>query len=212
MGHALSSLTKTDGYWFPSYDVRCRKYTFRQEPQFAEGLKHVKRFDYAVQAGGNVGVWPRWLCLKFKYVYTFEPDPVNFRCMIANCPEENIIKFNAALGHQPGCVTIKKGDYRGEDNCGGNHVNGKGVIPTLRLDDLALPGCDLLQLDIEGYEFFALAGAKETILRCKPVVMIEDKGHGKRYGVKGECPDFLTKLGMVEATKVGADRIFTWAA
>jgi FkbM family methyltransferase len=210
MGHSLSNLTKTDGFWFPAYDVRCRRYTFRQEPQFAEGIKHVKKFTYCVQAGGNVGVWPRWLCRRFKYVYTFEPDPVNFRCLIVNCPEESVIKFNAALGSKPGCVKIAQAEYKGQRNCGANYVKGEGVIPTLRLDDLALPGCDLLQLDIEGYEYFALMGAVETIRKFKPVVMIEDKGHSKRYGVSAESADLLTGMGMTEAIKVAADRIFTW--
>jgi FkbM family methyltransferase len=209
--HHLSQITKTDGFWFPAYDQRCRLHVFRQEPQFLEALKHVKKLEYVVQAGGNVGVWPRWLCRRFRWVYTFEADPLNFRCLTTNCEEENIIKFNAALGERHECVSIARGDYKGENNCGGNSVKGKGVIPTLRVDDLALPGCDLLQLDIEGYEYFALLGAAETIKKYKPVVQIEDKGHGKRYGVAGKNAEFLNKLGMVEAIKIGPDRIFTWA-
>ena len=52
-------------------------------------------------------------------------------------------------------------------------MSGEGAIPTLRVDDLGLKVCDLLYLDIEGYELFALRGSAETIRRCRPVIACE---------------------------------------
>lgn len=157
---------------------------------------HVKQFDVAVQAGGNCGIWPADLARKFRVVYTFEPDPVNFRCLCANAPAENIFKFNAALGLARGTVGL---DLR-PTNVGAHQVNGSGDIPTMRIDDLALNACDLIYLDIEGYELPALHGARETIERCRPVIVVEDKGMSERYGIKqGEvekmiCGDFRYRV------------------
>jgi hypothetical protein len=52
-------------------------------------------------------------------------------------------------------------------------VNGAGSCPTYKIDDLSLPICDLIHLDIEGYEYYALQVGIETITTCKPVIVIE---------------------------------------
>jgi hypothetical protein len=56
---------------------------------------------------------------------------------------------------------------------GGVHVNGEGHIPTIRIDDLNLTDCNLMQLDVEGYELNALLGAAKTIDKFKPVLCVE---------------------------------------
>lgn len=141
-----------------------------------------------VQAGGNCGLWPRILGERFDLVYTFEPDQANFRCLCANAPAENIFKFNAALGTYRGCVDLARDPRR----VGSHHVSGAGPIPTLRIDDLGLAVCDLVYLDVEGYEKLVLAGAADTINRCRPTIAIEDKPSSERYGVeKGGTAEWL---------------------
>jgi hypothetical protein len=44
------------------------------------------------------------------------------------------------------------------------------------LDDLHLTNVSLIKMDVENYEFFALVGAKETILRNKPAIIFEVNG------------------------------------
>ena len=68
------------------------------------------------------------------------------------------------------------------------NVTGVGMTPTMRIDDLALPGCDLIQLDLEGYELFALKGGLDTINKYKPVIVIE-VCWGERYGISPEMID-----------------------
>jgi len=41
--------------------------------------------------------------------------------------------------------------------------------------------CNLIYLDIEGMEYEALIGAKETINKYKPVIVIENKGINKKF-------------------------------
>jgi hypothetical protein len=63
------------------------------------------------------------------------------------------------------------------------------------VDDLNLNACDFIQLDLEGYEFSALQGARKTIEKYKPLLCIEvgepdlktsDTGWGRRYGISIE--------------------------
>ena len=147
--------------------------------------QHCESFDVAVQAGGHCGVWPDALGRKFAHVYTFEPDPMNFRCLCANAPAENVFKFNAALDVLVGGIEM----IRRPDNTGANCIGGAGPIPSLRLDALGLSACDLICLDVEGYEMASLKGAEATIEAHRPVIVIEDKGCSERYGIAiGETP------------------------
>lgn len=151
----------------------------------------------AVQAGGAMGMWPKRMSQVFGVVYTFEPTPDSFYCLSFNCPEENIVPFNAALGAEAGMVKMafpehKKRSKAGKDNLGGFRCFPGGYTPTMALDWLQLPHCDLLMLDLEGFELFALKGAIETIRSCKPVIVMEDKGCSNVFGyAKGDVEKYL---------------------
>jgi len=134
-------------------------------------LKHCKNKRTVICAGGNLGLYPRLLSNHFQRVIAFEPDAFNFHCMVNNCAKKNIIKINAALGSVHECVGMKLNE--GFNNVGMHQVDGEGIIPSMVLDDFDLPDVDLLQFDMEGYEFHAVTGAINTIIRCKPVISVE---------------------------------------
>ena len=149
-------------------------------------LPYVHGRKVCVQAGGNVGVWPKYLSTLFETVYTFEPDPENFNCLAFNVPEHNVVKFNAALGAVHEMIKVGSPDKWHDNNCGAYQVLGEGRIPVMRIDDLVLPACDLMYLDIEGYEYFAVQGALRTIDEHKPVIAYEDKDLPENYGIERE--------------------------
>ncbi len=152
----------------------CLKWNQKEIPVLKEVIEIVPQHRVVVQAGGNLGVFPKVLSGRFKTVYTFEPDPELFEIMCTNAPERNIVKFQAALGYERKMVGMsRQRDDGGIPHEGVSHVSGSGNIPTLQIDDLGLPVCDLIYLDIEGYELHALRGATTTIVRCKPVVACE---------------------------------------
>jgi hypothetical protein len=83
----------------------------------------------------------------------------------------------------------------------------------IRIDDLELPGCDFLQLDIEGYEYNALMGATETIAKYRPLIMYEAKGKAKKYDINGtEIPALLASLGYTLVLQVNADWVYKWSS
>ena len=138
-------------------------------------LKHVHEYKVAVQAGGNQGMYPRLLAKRFDWVYTFEADPRNFQALCLNTPYHNIIKINAALTHKNELVGVHE---RSPANVGETQIvpgDTEGHIPSFTIDQLALPVCNIIWLDIEGSETNAILGASETIQRCSPVVVVETK-------------------------------------
>jgi len=187
------------------------KYATRDLPtlQRAAGLAPQQRV--AVQAGGNLGVWPKWLGDTFETVYCFEPSPACFQELVRHAAQPNVIKIQAALGDTHGLVAVSDARDDGKPSHPGvTHVSGAGVIPTLRVDDLALEHCDLLSLDLEGYELFALRGAVETVERCRPVMLIEINQHSDRYGVPpDDVRDWLTAQGYQFVARVHSDEIWT---
>jgi FkbM family methyltransferase len=47
------------------------------------------------------------------------------------------------------------------------------LVPAVRIDDMNLSALDLLQLDVEGAEAFALRGAEQSLKKFRPVVSVE---------------------------------------
>ena len=136
-------------------------------------LRHVKNFKVVIQAGGNQGMYPRLLSDMFESVYTFEPDPLNFHCLVNNCQRDNVYKFNAALGAEHAMIRVNRNV---PDNTGMNTVteDSSAHVFQMKIDDLScLNNCDLIWLDIEGYEYNAIRGGIELIKKFKPTVMLE---------------------------------------
>jgi len=134
--------------------------------------QHVKKFDCVVQAGGNMGLYPRLYSEFFSLVYTFEPDELNFHCLVNNCQKENIIKIQAALGNEHHMIRMRK---KCLENTGMHSIEERtqGIIPMLRLDDFEFPTLDLIHLDVEGYELRCLQGAMKTLETHKPALLLE---------------------------------------
>lgn len=180
-------LKKVNGYWFPETDTECSAVIFHETGKLSHLSGILIPGGTAVQAGGNVGVFPMAMRDMFKHIHTFEPHPDNFRCMLLNCGgQENIHMYHAALGEQYGVCGVRQNPKESPDNCGTYQVVEDSDdmdlnIPILNVDALELPECDLIYLDIEGYEDLALRGAYDTIMEHRPVIVCENKGHNERF-------------------------------
>jgi FkbM family methyltransferase len=68
------------------------------------------------------------------------------------------------------------------------------AVPLLRLDDFALSDVTGIKVDAEGAEYEILRGARETLLRCRPVLTLEvEERH--RQGSTWAVPAYLDALG-----------------
>jgi FkbM family methyltransferase len=155
-----------------------------------------------VQAGGHCGVYPMLFTNYFKMIFTFEPNALNFHCLVDNCQGENIIKLNLALGKEPGRV---RSVVVNPINTGMNRVIDAGdaeyYVPIIPLDSLGLTDIDMIELDLEELEYDALVGARQTIERNKPVLMIEN--------ATDQIKEYLSELGYSEWKKINRlDSIF----
>ena len=68
------------------------------------------------------------------------------------------------------------------------------TFPVGQLDRMALPRVDMLKIDAEGAELEILTGARETIIRCKPRILLENHTH-LDPDCESKCTAFLEALG-----------------
>lgn len=196
------------GFWWPEADLNCWCATLAVlDEDVAQALNFTPRRGTCIQAGGNVGAFAARFARHFEIVRTFEPDDRNFHFLRYNAGYPNVRPYLAALGETSG-GTVSLIDC--VSNIGKVRVDpgGIGCIPLMAIDDLNTD-CDLIYLDLEGYEMKALRGAADTIRRCRPTVVIEDNGLSECYGVpQGETPAWLCReFGYSIAAQTGRDVI-----
>jgi len=202
----LNSIEIREGWHWPFKDRSCWPW-LQNEKDLPELMsQHCSQRRTLIQAGGNVGFYIRSYASLFDRVITFEPDRLNFQCLAMNVPDNNVIKIQACIGNKRDTVSITNSTK----NIGAYHVSANpGLIPTLLIDDFNVQDCDLLHLDIEGFELFALQGAEETIKRCSPVIAVEWMNHGEKYGAPdSDIEKYLNSLGYTAKEMVYHDRVF----
>lgn len=198
------------GFKWPETDTLSRRYVPAEARDIAKFMDFIPKRDVVVQAGGGVGVYPAYLAHYFKEVHTFEPDPVNYSFLVENLNgNPKITHQKAALGARAGSVGTR---MHQAGNIGAVRVVEGGPVPMVTIDSLDLPECDLIWLDIEGYEVNALKGAERTIDRFHPVVIIETMGNERLHGLTpNAATDWLKASGYVPEAKFGNDLLCVYA-
>lgn len=144
--------------------------------------------------GANIGTHT---CFYVKYanrVLAFEPNPIAFECLQHNVQQAEL--FNVAVSDHIGYINLSpQGTNYGavytvpvvgeiDEQV---HEAGSMNIPTITIDSLNLNACHFIKIDVEGDEIAVLTGAKETILKYKPVMCIECNIHTlTRKGLTGD--------------------------
>jgi len=168
-----------------------------------EAYKYVKDFYIAVDVGANVGLWARPLTKKFNHVIAFEPLAPVYQCLEKNVNGLNIEIHKHALGSVNDMIEMV---YNAE-NTGSSYVSeiGTGSIDIKRMDDLDLPKFGLLKIDCEGHELEVIKGGEQTILKYKPIIVVEQHPESEYCAAT-----YLKQLGAKQLSNVRKDYIFGW--
>lgn len=215
------------GWWFPDGEMHLPQW-MRQAQQLRDGvlqyqlnkyelaLAYVSRRRLAVDVGGHIGQWSHNMAKDFAAVQAFEPVPAYAECWRRNLAGVDSAHLHQiALGAASDVVALRCGTpgSHGDTFVAPSDRACVAVdVPMLPLDDLGLSGVDLLKVDCEGYELFVLEGAEQTIRRCQPCVIVEQKpGHAGRYGLgETDAVALLESWGAIRRASVGGDFILSW--
>lgn len=198
--------------YYPSWSLYWPNFDEKRDANYRYIQKHLVDMDYAIskcnensvciQAGGHVGLWPIKLSKNFDRVITFEAEPNLYKALEINVSRHAfnpVDVYNAALSDEAGLCGFKQSTSSG--SCA---VSNDVPATTLKhtVDNLVLPACDVIFLDIEGHEYQALQGARKTIERFRPVIQVEENNPTL-------IDSFLVnELGYSKDKKVGNDRVY----
>lgn len=133
-----------------------------------------------VDAGAFIGNHSVYFAsfLLHERIHAFEPVPSNAALLIVNTAPFSTVTVHAlALSNKERMLRMRPRPF----NMGASRVTRRGPIevPAVALDDLDVGTVTLLKIDVENHERFVLAGARRTIARDHPLVLIEDWSFGK---------------------------------
>ncbi|WP_462252218.1 FkbM family methyltransferase [Ekhidna sp.] len=154
------------------------------DPAREKLLKHVSPGDVVLDIGANVGevtYRSSRIVGDNGQVHAFEPNFKNFERLQENFKLnhfENITFNQVALGLEKGSVSLECND---DHNLGTTRVASSksegNLVPMTTVDDYVndtnLSRIDFMKVDVEGYEFFVLAGAIHSIKKFKPILFFE---------------------------------------
>jgi FkbM family methyltransferase len=172
-------------------------------------LEYCRQFRTAVDVGGHVGTFSFYLAKRFERVHSFEPVARFRECFVRNVEAQNVELHPFALGAAPAMV----GMHIVPEDTGGTYVSGVGDVQMVTLDSLGLEDVDYLKIDCEGAEEAVILGGMETIKRCRPVCMVEQKQKimGRNYGTAGTpAVDRLVELGARVVREISGDFILVF--
>jgi len=170
----------------------------------------------AIDVGANVG-WHTLLMAALVgetgRVLAFEPNPSVRRQLVDNIRANHLNRVSVhdcALSDKPGKMGFKAPDARdmesgnghlvarsaAVDNCGDLLAVSSDTVDHV-VNGAGLATLDFIKIDIEGWEWPALLGSKETLRRYRPIVIFE---YIAEYLVRGggtdrQISEFLSSLG-----------------
>ncbi|MAY66178.1 MAG: hypothetical protein CMM77_03510 [Rhodospirillaceae bacterium] len=143
-------------------------------PQLADPTRQ------AIDVGANKGVYSYALLGHCRQVHAFEPNPKLFR-ILSGWARKRATLSPVALSDSTGEADLLVPKWpKGYSNQGASlstiKVSGDhGIVrvKTARLDDLDIRDVGFMKIDVEGAEMAVLDGARKTIARDRPVMLIE---------------------------------------
>lgn len=170
-----------------------------------------------VHAGASFGDFLPFLSARAApsaMVWAFEPNAENYRAAQLTCALGalgNIRLTQAGLGAAPGGATMVVKNNRGLDLGGASYI-ADAAVDDARTQDIAIVSLDafipkdravsIIQLDVEGFETPALAGALALIARTRPRILLETPPDDKWIAAH------LSPLGYGHAGCVDDNHIF----
>jgi FkbM family methyltransferase len=211
---------------FQQFRAKIRKYGKHDR---CIAYKYVTRWRRAIDVGANVGIFACDFAERFEEVVAFEPMPATRECLTLNAPPNVEIK-PYAITDEPSQLQMYE-----TPSSGASFVCNHPQVPKpfdqfdaskmvevegRTIDSFEFDAVDLIKLDIQGGEYPALVGARETVLRHRPVIMVEEKAasvekvglavHAAQIQQIAKTAELLRSFGMTAKEKATTDRVYVF--
>ena len=125
----------------------------------------IRNFRVAIDIGCRVGEYTAYLQRDFARVYAFDPNL--WKSFRYNVDLTKVTHYCCALGDEEGEIEMFGGTH---SDATGGHLK---LVPEYTLDMLEFDAVDYIKIDVEGFEKKVLLGARRTIERHNPLIVVE---------------------------------------
>ncbi len=219
------ALIKIKDYYIPDNDKQYlgyfKQFNHYQEAQRNRALSHVSLWRKSIDIGANIGLWAKDLSNFFDKTICFEPNKNCIDCLKKNINLDKSEVFNVALGDKKSELNLITPTYSGGSsfinktkigiNDDGSTIYGlfnsevpKQRVLVKKLDEYNLTEIDFIKIDVQGFEFEVLKGAKETLVQNNPIICIEEDENNTELS---ETLKFLNKLNYHVIDKIQKEAI-----
>lgn len=177
----------------------------------------VRSGDIVFDCGANIGVYTRnALNCGAKLVVAIEPSPMNSKCLQKNFKTEveqgRVIIYEKGVWNREEILTFYTSEGSVQDSFVLSNKDSHTIaVPVTTIDkivkELKLDRVDFIKMDIEGSEQNALIGAKETISKYRPRIVVaneysSDQEAGQIVSiVRNFYPNNQTQCGICEINR-----------
>jgi len=176
------------GPWLKHHLVPGRLYIrYRTNAERRRGEQEIRLLPFlidpakdAIDVGANKGVYTHAMAEVARHVHAFEPNPSMYRLLLRTAAR-NVTTYEVALANWSGTAELRIPiGSKGRSNQGASLSTVKPMrdfasvaVESRRIDDYGLDAIGFIKIDVEGFEDEVIAGAAETIARCRPNLLIE---------------------------------------
>lgn len=202
-----------NGWYVPNDDTRVtgllENDLLKDKPSYEEKFRTIINASIPnkrtfIDVGANVGIWSLPLTKVFSKVVSYEPSRQNIECIKMNIPSGIELRERAVAN-----FTGEANFHQGGKNCGDGQLSRPGrkfnyTVPVIQLDNENLENVDLIKIDVQGWEYEVLLGAKNLIRTQTPWVLFEVNEDVDK------CCELMESLNY-EVIQVKSKRMFLWA-
>jgi len=162
--------------------------------------------DHVLDVGANVGCTALLFSDLAREVRAFEPSPTTYGFLDRNvraAKKSNVRTFAYGLGakRETSELTFSPDNRSGGFVSNLTKASVGHTTETIRIEtldesfaELGIPRVDFMKIDVEGFEKSVLEGGRETILRDRPIVVLELNHWCLNAFQRTSVPDFLDFL------------------
>lgn len=141
--------------------------------------QHINKDSIVLDIGAHLGTHTIPFSLLSRHVYAFEPQK-KIHDLLENTIEDNNIDNITLFNNIVADIDGQELDFNNTDTGRASiwsyrpYLNGYTTKEkTITIDSLDLPKVDFMKVDTEKTEWLVLKGAKETIIKYKPIILLE---------------------------------------
>lgn len=169
-------MEQLDGWWVESSGIVGANWAsdaIKDLTILGKAIGYCEHKKVAVDVGANIGRWAKQMTEAFERVEVFEPYGPSMECLRKNLEGYNVGFHDFALMNVCGEVELclqEQSHFLQKSNTGE-----RVQVKCATLDSMGFERIDLLKIDADGHDAEVIDGARETIARARPIVVLEVK-------------------------------------